>query len=662
MGSPLTPQGGYVWDIALTEPTADTSGANWTYLSEGIGKTCTILDDGTIWCHQGASLEQEGMDSDWEKVATSTAGYQGFTCGIKTNGELWCWGNNEEGQLGDGTTEEQPDPVQIGSDTWEHVSLGTTHGCGIKTDGSVWCWGANDRGQLGDPAATDPSPPIQVTTATDWESLQTAANETCAIKTNGQVWCWGGFLQADQEPSRVGPTTWKQFATNGTRQCGIRDDDTLWCKGSGLWGEHGSEQANLLDFQQVGNADDWASVVTGFEHTCALKDSGEAWCWGHNNVGQIGTGALGGIKPTPARVAAGTSFQDADAGQAHACAIAANGALYCTGSNTITQLGLGRMTLHVQSMTRVGNATNWANVSAGIQHTCAVRDDGSLWCTGFNGGGQLGLGEGVNPMGSFMRVGDESDWVAYEAAPTWSCALKDGGELYCFGINEAGQLGTGDTDQRFVPTRVGSDTYADFDTAGYYTDRGHTCAIRDSDDTLWCWGHNDEGQLGTGDEEPVMGPTQIGDATWAEIGTGGSYTCGIQTDGSLWCWGAPRLGALGLGQITGNVLEPTQVGSATDWRTISTGFQHTCATKSNDTAWCWGDLALVGNGEMSAGNTLTPVQVGTDANWAEITADYTATWGIKTDGSLWSWGMNRDGQLGTGDAWYSTPQRVLDGR
>ncbi len=179
--------------------------------------------------------------------------------------------------------------------------------------------------------------------------------------------------------------------------------------------------------------------------------------------------------------------------------------------------------------------------------------------------------------------------------------------------------------------------------------RNHTCGVR-TDRSLWCWGNNGDGSLGLGDTTDRRVPTRVGtDLDWAKIGTGAYHTCGVRADRSLWCWGNNGDGQLGLGDET-NRLVPNRVGTDLDWVEISTGVYHTCGVRADRSLWCWGSN---GAGQLGLGDTtltrLVPTRVGTDLDWAKISTGADHTCGVRTDRSLWCWGLNDRAQLGLGD-------------
>jgi hypothetical protein len=216
----------------------------------------------------------------------------------------------------------------------------------------------------------------------------------------------------------------------------------------------------------------------------------------------------------------------------------------------------------------------------------------------------------INP-GSGVGAGT---WATVSTGDSSTCAIRTDGTLWCWGGNGDGGLGVGDTNDRLTPTQVGSaTTWASVSTA---KGDDYTCATR-TDGTLWCWGDNVSGQLGTGDTKNRLAPVQVGTAaTWASVSvtngdgaTGDQYTCATRTDGTLWCWGGNGAGQLGTGD-TSSQLIPTQVGTATTWASVSAGWANACATRTDGTLWCWGDNTF---GQLGTGDTtarLIPTEVG----------------------------------------------------
>jgi len=227
---------------------------------------------------------------------------------------------------------------------------------------------------------------------------------------------------------------------------------------------------------------------------------------------------------------------------------------HCQGQNYVGQLGTGDTTVHL-SPVQAGTATNWASVSVGYSSACATRTDRTLWCWGSNLYGQLGLGN-YTDQHSPVQVGTAANWatVSAQVAAT-ACATRTDRTLWCWGDNTFGELGTGNTTSELSPVQAGTATSWGSVSAG---NGANTCATR-SDGTLWCWGANGGGELGTGSTTPVPSPIQVGTATsWAGVARGLQFGCAARTDHTLWCWGSNFYGQLGQGDTTDR-LTPTEV-------------------------------------------------------------------------------------------------------
>jgi len=230
-----------------------------------------------------------------------------------------------------------------------------------------------------------------------------------------------------------------------------------------------------------------------------------------------------------------------------------------------------------------------------------------------------------------------------------TCAILSDHSMWCWGANNAGQLGdpalpTGWNDTALLPNKVvGDHLWETFDTG-----EGHTCAT-DTDGALWCWGSDTYGQLGDNNQDYSAHATPIrvgSDSDWAGVTSLADHTCAIKSGGTIWCWGYGDT-RLGLGPGAGDRFVPTQVGTDSDWATIDAGYQHTCATKLGGALWCWG--------EMGQDDHNTPEQIGTSTNNGWVGAGSYAACTITTDSShlLACIGENSSGQGGNGVQTYS---------
>lgn len=295
-------------------------------------------------------------------------------------------------------------------------------------------------------------------------------------------------------------------------------------------------------------------------------------------------------------------------------------------------------------------------VAAGGLNTCARRTDGTLWCWGGNSHGQLGNGETSfqstpTPV-QVLALGEAVRSVA--VAFRYTCAIDTDRSLWCWGANYYGQLGIGNpSDQPTTgPTRVGS---LGSDVVQISAGQGHACA-RKTDGTLWCWGNSDLGELGDGTLIGKASPGQVQALGHdvSSVSVGDFHVCAIKNDNSLWCWGANSTGELGTSyhQACGNHLcnpAPTRVDSlGTDVAEVAVGSGHTCARKFDGTVWCWGWNYFGAVGDGTTTDRHSPIQV--DALGAEVSgivAGFHSSCARKSDGTVWCWGGNSAGQLGT---------------
>jgi alpha-tubulin suppressor-like RCC1 family protein len=204
-------------------------------------------------------------------------------------------------------------------------------------------------------------------------------------------------------------------------------------------------------------------------------------------------------------------------------------------------------------------------VSGGDDHTCGIQVNASLWCWGQNFDGELGIGHDAGISLTPAAVRSRTAWTSVATGAHHTCAIGGGGELWCWGDNAAGQLGLGDTLDRWVPIRVDSaKNWASVAAGLPFCERScpsaphHTCATK-TDQSIWCWGDNARGELGVKDRLDRRYPMQLAGGGWgASLGGGGQDTCDVKADNTLWCWGWNNFGKLGLGD-TRSRTAPSQV-------------------------------------------------------------------------------------------------------
>jgi alpha-tubulin suppressor-like RCC1 family protein len=293
--------------------------------------------------------------------------------------------------------------------------------------------------------------------------------------------------------------------------------------------------------------------------------------------------------------------------------------MWSWGNNTNGCLGLGDTTA-ISSPQQVGALTNWLTVTAGY-FTKAIKTDGTMWAWGTNTNGRLGLGD-TTARSSPVQIGALTTWSKINpSSMNFSLAIKTDGTIWSWGPNSAGQLGLGDTTAVSSPVQIGALTNW-LTVASTYAS---ALAIK-TDGTMWTWGMGQAGRLGLGNTTYYSSPKQIGAlTTWSNVAGGrhGSVIA-IKTDGTIWTWGMNGYGTLGSGD-TVNRSSPQQVGALTTWLTITAGNYHMAAIKTDGTLWTWGFNQSGGLGIGNAIGRSSPVQVGALTNWLRVSAAYNAT-------------------------------------
>jgi alpha-tubulin suppressor-like RCC1 family protein len=356
-------------------------------------------------------------------IAVSAGG--SHTVALKADGTVWCWGYNALGQLGDGTYTDRHTPVQVsGLSGVVAIAAGGQHTVALKSDGTVWAWGYNGEGELGDGIITNSNVPVQVWGLWGVVAIAAGGQHTVALKADGTLRAWG---------------------YNYYGQLGDGTTTDRWAP------------------VQVSSLTGVAAIAAGDSHTAALKTGGTMWCWGYNSYGQLGNGTTNNSS-TPVSVSALSGVTAIAAGGQHTAARQSDGTMWCWGYNASGQLGDGNNTnsstpVHVPGVGGVGFLTGVAAIAAGNQHTMALKSGGTIWCWGYNGGGQLGDGSFTDRSTPVQVLGPGSigyltGVTAVAAGMIHSVALKSDGTVWDWGYNGMGQLGNGTTNDSDVPVQV----------------------------------------------------------------------------------------------------------------------------------------------------------------------------------------------------------------
>ncbi len=657
-----------------------------TTVSVGGNHICAIMDDSSLQCWGGNSFGQVGdgtttdrltmttvaLDTGRTAVSVSTGAYH--TCATLDDSSLKCWGRNNKGQLGDGSTDGSPSPVPVGLGGFPvQVSSGLRHTCAVLVDASLECWGDNANGQLGIGSNSDSSNPVPVS-FTDGKkvlAVSAGASHTCAVLDDRSLQCWGengegqlgiGSHIDSNSPSVVDAGGYVVAVSAGnSHTCALMVDQNLKCWGGNSQSQLGSGNQVSQDSPTSAVLADVISFDVGDEHSCAVNLAQVLHCWGANSDSQVGDGTTTtATSPATISLDSGLGTISVSAGGSFSCVTASNDLLRCWGGEDLDSITMG-------SSPREVELPRWTYINS------AERD--------LDGDGMLNLFDTHEPQDGdgdgFSGVDDVDDDNPARAA---DCSAGSYGRYICrqatvgfFVSNQGSLVMTPATPGHYVDTdgatideecQVGTyqertgQTSCDPSRAGYYVDTPgsaidtpcpggtfnpdtgaisvdvcdgsepgynvpiltqissgshHTCAILD-DGSMKCWGENTNGQLGDGTRSGHATPGTVllplGKSA-VSISAGSYHTCAILDDGSLRCWGSNEFGQLG----DGTSIERTSpvsidLGSGRTASSVSAGESHTCAVLDDSSVMCWGENSNGQIGDGTSTNSLSPVSVG----------------------------------------------------
>jgi alpha-tubulin suppressor-like RCC1 family protein len=667
---------------------------NWSSVSSDGSATFAIKDNNTLFSWGANNFGQLGLNDNVSRSNPTQIGIDSWTqisadgqraIAIRDDGLIFNWGRNNNGQLGLEDLINRSNPAQVGTDSWTSVSAGRFHTGAIRNDGALFMWGAGSSGRLGVGDTLDRSSPTQVGTSS-WTSVSAGFTHTTAIYSDNSLYTWGvgnvGQLGnnstsiARSNPVQVDSSSWTNISTGWYHTLGVVGTTNLFAWGLGTRGELGINStisrstpvgvnATIRKFSptQIGTSS-W-TMVSSFSHNAAIRSDGYLFTWGVNLDGQLGLGdRINRSSPTQVGI---SSWSLTSAGGNHTMAIKTDGTLFTWGRNAYGQLGISTgIGLPSRSSPIQIGFDNWTKVSAGLNHSMAIRQDGGLFTWGRNDFGQLGLNNRVN-RSSPVQVGTSS-WSIISAGYSVSGAITNNNILFTWGNSFYGQLGTILTIpnisglNRSSPVQVGNNLInvsspVQIGTSSWkFISSGlsHVMAIS-NENKLFTWGANSSGQLGLGtsvssDVANRSSPTQVGMSSWNAIASGGSHSVAIMSDQKLFAWGADTYGQKGTSR-SGADWSPVQVG-ADNWNKVGAGIIHTGAIRSDGYLFMWGAGSSgrlgVGEGATSTINRSSPVQIGS-SSWTIVSLGLDHSAAIRTDGALFTWGAGTNGKLGLGN-------------
>lgn len=586
------------------------------------------------------------------------------SCAIR-DGDVYCWGQGEEGQIGPDGPLIATRPMRVTTiPKATKIAAALYHVCMLGEAGDVWCWGGNEYGRIGVPPpqqllALPGGPrtdPLRVDLPGPAIDIAVSDGSTCAVLATGAVWCWGrngagqlgrGVTSADDAvnlPAAVmNISNARRISIDDDSACALRADQTIAC-----WGENGR---GLIDASQMARTiatpvDGFAGVTAiavGGDHLCAVID-GRVGCRGAGTSGELGNGEV--EDSTDVVYSTLDDAIEIEAGASHTCVVRATGAAACWGDNELT---LGDGTFEARSTpTQVVGLDDAIAISTGEYSTCAARASGAVTCWGYGARGLLGDGRSAETSARPVPTLANAAYVA--VGRDHSC-ISDTSDVACWGSNRRGQLGTGGGPESVATPQVLSFTWP-FGIAQLVAGEMFTCA-RLADATVYCWGHNSAGQLGLGTFTDETMPVLVASLPpTAELAAGREHACALGTDRAVRCWGHNESGQVGDGTL---VTRESPVMVAVDIDQIAIGDAHTCARQGTSVA-CWGNngAGQLGDGTQTMRLTSTPV---TGLVAGAIVAGGNSTCAERA-GGVACWGLNDSNVLDAPAAMYYQPTPI----
>lgn len=698
------------------------------------------------------------------KAATDIAAGSYHSLSLNREGQVLAWGYNGHGQLGRGDTSP---PSDFQADYVTNVSRVVAvaaggdydrkgHSLALDADGNVWSWGHNAYGQLGDDSTLNRNVPVPVEGISNIVKVAGAGLHSIALCADGTVWSWGYNLHYQlglghntspkKKPEHVsGLSNVVDIATGNSHTLALTADGEIYTWGYGVSGQLGHGDAtNAHAPTKIQGISKAVRIGAGIDSSFAVSADGSVKAWGLNSYGRLGIGLADPLKNSPTTVpnVSGAALAVEAGYHLH---ILNNGlTMQMAGYGLEGATGNGDLTQNNYSLLPITNISDVATITAGAYHSLAAKRDGTLWAWGDNPYGEIGVAspnaaiarpnkvqnvdvaEGIgghslivdvtgvlfasgrNSRGQLgdstllgrnvpVRIGNSGTVVASSAGKEHSLAVGHDGKLRAWGRNSHGQLGYTGSSYRKTPKVVagisnasmvaagnahsivllkdntllgaGRNNEGQLGTAGFTNENvfipiesgqlndviyvaagaNHTLALR-SDGSIATWGNNSHGQLGDGsttDRQGYVEPT-LGSDDVSSIAAGDDFSLLLEDDGDLIAFGDNRYGQLGDGS-TSNASNYVSVSSISDVLEIAAGSHHAVVLRSDRTVWTWGgnELGQLGIGSTTA-FTNEPVQVPGLSNVVSIQAHGEQSFATLADGTVWGWGGNLSGELGTG--------------
>ena len=672
--------------------------------------------DGADWHNEPAPVRVKGVGGVGEltDIVAVAAGNNTFSLALKSNGTVYAWGVNQYG-LGDGSIQSNY-PVQVKGTNGlgfltDIVAIAAcadyynTFSLALKSDGTVWAWGHNTNGQLGTNSYTDSLYPVQVTGVggqgflTGITAISAGNGGALALKNDGTVYAWGGGSvllgngltapSKSPKPLQVKGVNEQGFlngiagiAVGTYHALALGNNNTIYAWGSadpGVGdGTHLARYTPVVVISGLSSSSAQASSaqassslafasttqrLSGDDYHALYLKSGTVYAWGDNDKGQLGLGSLSYAEfPTP--IGGLSNVISVCSGEDYGAALKSDGTVWAWGKNVV----IGEEHTPVQ----MGSLSDVDAISCGTKFLLALKGNGTV------------AGVGDNTYNQTANLNTLSDIVAVSAGHSHGLALKRDGTVWGWGAISYGKWCNGGAAYTGTPTKVSSLS----DVIGISAGSEHSLILK-NDGSVWACGWNKDGELGNGTTTDSKIPVKVSSLTGvATIAAKGYHSLALKQDGTVWAWGDNVAGTIGNGTTT-DAKTPVRAGNLTNVVAIANGGLFSLALKSDETLFAWGSADPIGKGR--AAFALSPIQICTTCSatfssssaknssaapssaahssstslvHTRIASNYTHTIFLDTNGNVYTWGSNNNGQLGNGttnDSIYPVKVKGVNG-
>lgn len=620
---------------------------SWGQSSSALGYDTSV---GGFLTNGRSSPTQIGTGTNWAKVFAGgdNGGFSGRikSYATRTDGSLWGWGY----RIGDGLPMDNSLPAQIGAGiSWSHISAGRGHTLGIG-NGNLYGWGDNENGQLGIPLVPSTRP-------TSWSQITAGASHALAIGSDGSLWAWGhntfGQLGTNSTtssagwPIKIGSNSWSQINATVDSTVAIRNDGTMWAWGLNNNGQVGDGTViSRSSPVQIGTNNNWSAINGHGNQVLAIRTNGTLWTWGNNSSGQLGDGTTVN-RSSPVQIGTDTNWSKVAAGSYFSLALKSTGTLWAWGGNTYGNLG-DNTTISKSSPIQIGTSS-WTHIAAADHALASIGTQLYAWGDGsYNNYGTGFSSSRSSPVaiGAAFKGGDQ--FLATKGATVYQRSdnsIRAYGYVIEFGSGGTGISGSYVIDEAiagystaFIPVAASKSnsiqrysilyrnatTSALGATGEYFEQLGFGSRTFIAPNTTRAGGSSTPDWFGSFDSGPHT-PTLIASGSWNYAEAGNAHSVAVRSDGTLWTWGLNTNGQLGDGTVISKS-SPVQIGSFTNWRMASASDRNTLAIRTDGSLYTWGwsngasfSGSPLGDGLTGRPSRSSPVQIGATLDGVSIT-------------------------------------------